>query len=68
MVGFKCHNSNNTVFLNFRFGRMVGLGAYLMDLVDFTIFAHSIEEGRWRQGKNFAPDLNHSSGINLGFN
>ena len=47
---------------------MVGLGAYLMDLVDFTIFAHSIEEGRWRQGENFAPNLNHRSGINLGFN
>jgi hypothetical protein len=44
---------------------MVGIGAYLMDLVDFTIFAYCIEEGKRGQGENFAPNLIHGSGIPL---
>ena len=47
---------------------MVGLGAYLMDLVDFTIFAYCIEEGKRGQGENVAPNLNDGSGTNLVFN
>ena len=44
---------------------MVGIGAYLMDLVDFTRCAYYVEEGKRGQGENLAPNLIHGSGIHI---